>query len=102
MANLVISRLEFFSESRIDLQKEIPNHPELVSRLQNHPAGEFEVRLAEIASYVGLVLDGDYTPEDLDNICEICRHKLWKKRSPIILSSGIVNDILDKRKVEDK
>ena len=89
MANPVNSRLEFFSEARLDLQKEIASHPELVSRLQNHPAGEFEVRLAEIACYVGLVLDGNYTPEDLDAICEICRHKLWEKRSPLILSSTL-------------
>jgi len=85
-------RLDFFSESRIGLQRELPHHPELIALLQNHPAGEFEIRLAEIASYVGLTLHGDYTSLDLDNICEICRHKLWEMRSPIRIVSKIPQD----------
>ena len=82
------SRLAFFSMERIGLQQELKHHPVLVDLLQKHAPDNFEMRLAEIAAYCGLILDGDYVAQDFDNICEICRHKLWSKRSPIILSGN--------------
>lgn len=63
-------RYEIFSDSRIELQREVSNHPILVERLANHPAEEFELKLAEIASYCNIVLHGDYSQEDIDEICE--------------------------------
>lgn len=75
-----------FHQNRIDLQKEITQHPELQARLQNHPADEFEIRLAEIAAYCNIVLHGDYLQLDLDNLCGILCKKLYEKRTMIILN----------------
>ncbi len=69
-----------FSADQIALHKEIPHHPTLVERLQNHPADEYEVRLAEIANYCNIVLHGDYTPDDLDKLCGVLADKLRVKR----------------------
>lgn len=77
--------LEFFPESYIALQRELNNHPELCARLTNHPPQEFELRLAEIASYCEVILDGSYTPDDLDKLCDILYRKLKAKDSGIIL-----------------
>ena len=74
-----------FHQNRIDLSQEVKNHPELVELLNNHPADEFEIRLAEIAAYVDVVLHGDYTPDDLDKLCWVLHKKLMEKRSPIVL-----------------
>lgn len=80
---------EFFPEEYFQLSKEISRHPELVERINNHPANEFEIRLAEVASYLGIILDGDYMPEDLVRLAKIMTVKLADKRvapSVIILN----------------
>ena len=68
-------QLNLFPESYIALNAELNNHPELCRLLANHPPQEFELRLAEIAAYCDVILDGNYTPDDLDKLC----HFLWKK-----------------------
>jgi hypothetical protein len=77
--------LDYFSESRIALNEELPNHPELCELIAKHPASEFELRIAEIAAYCELALDGYYSQEDLDKICDILVRKLKAKNSIIIL-----------------
>lgn len=78
-------KLEFFPESRIRLSQEVKNHPELMDRLKYHPQDEFEVLLAEIASYCEVIMHGDYFQEDIDKLCEILYEKLRDKRGAIIL-----------------
>lgn len=77
---------QMFSEHRNDLAREIPKHPELVELLQKHPQEEFEILLAEIAAYCEVMLDGDYMPEDLDNLSAILYRKLQYKRTGISLA----------------
>ena len=43
-------------------------HPKLAARLANHPADEWEIKLAEIASYCAVVLDGTYSAEEIDRL----------------------------------
>lgn len=81
--------LEFFSDSRIALNHEIVEHPELCVLLANHPAQEFEIRLAEIAAYCEVVLDDWYTPKDLDKLCDILWNKLREKRGGIVVVSDL-------------
>lgn len=77
--------LVYFTTVQQELNKEVIQHPELMERLKNHPAGEFEIRLAEIAAYCNLALDDTYQGKDIDNICEYCLNYLQRKRIPIIL-----------------
>ena len=77
--------LVFFPESYIALNQEVGNHPELCELLAKHPPQEFEIRIAEIAAYCGIVLDGYYTPEDLERFADILVRKLKDKNSIIIL-----------------
>lgn len=81
----MVAHLEFFPESYIALNQEVGNHPELCELLAKHPPQEFEIRLAEIAAYCGVVLDGYYTPEDLEKLAHILVGKLKDKNCLIIL-----------------
>lgn len=77
--------IEMFPESYVALNQELNNHPELCALLANHPPQEFEIRLAEIATYCGVLLDGTYTPDDLEKLADILWRKLREKSSLIIL-----------------
>ena len=76
---------EFFPPHMIELQEEIFQHPELCRLLANHPPQETETRIAEIAAYCNVILDGIYTPAELENLCEVLLRKLREKRTQIIL-----------------
>ena len=69
-----------FSEERIALAQEVKNHPKLVEVLQGMDAGpdDWELRLAAIAHYCGIVVDGEYMPSELDKLADIC---YWRLRS---------------------
>lgn len=77
--------VNMFPQSYIDLQRELSNHPRLCELLCNHPPQEFELRIAEIATYCDVVLDGQYTPDDMDGLCDLLTKKLRQKTSGIIL-----------------
>jgi len=70
-----------FSDERISLNIEVRKHPKLLEVLAQHPQDEFEILLAQIASYCEVVLNGEYLPSDLDNICKACYNKLVFKRT---------------------
>ncbi len=79
-------KIEMFHQNRIDLDREIQKHPELIEVLKNQEANEVEMRIAVIAMYCDVVLHGDYTPLDLDDLCGVLYKKLIEKRVPLILS----------------
>lgn len=83
-------QLEFFHQNRVDLQKEVNRHPELLQILEEQEyrgkEDDWEVQLAEIATYCEVMLDGNYMPHELDHLCGILYKKLIEKRVPIILS----------------
>lgn len=72
--------LEYFSEAKLALNQEVQNHPDLMQLLAKHGNGEFEIKLAEIAAYCEVILDGYYIDADLDEICRRLTDKLYKAR----------------------
>lgn len=85
-----MAHLEFFPEERIRLQQELIHHPELCEFLAKHPANEFEIRLSEIAAYCEVILDGYYSQEELNKLCDILTRRLIQKRTGFQLE-GIVH-----------
>jgi len=77
--------LDFFPQERIELQKEVRLHPELMSILSEAKKVDFEVQLAHIAAYCGIALDGVFYAKDLDAICDMLVWKLRSRRTSIIL-----------------
>ena len=80
------STFEMFSQHRLDLAAEVKKHPTLIEYMQKHPQDEFEILLAEIASYCEVILNDSYTPSDLDNLCKILHQKLVVKRTGIVFA----------------
>jgi hypothetical protein len=74
-----------FPESLIQLNREIEHHPKLMELLANHPMNELEVKLAEVAAYVEVILDGDYGPKDVDGLCTTLRERLYTKRTGVLI-----------------
>jgi hypothetical protein len=72
--------INLFPECFIQLQAELTHHPRLQEILQQQPGTEWEIRLAQIAHYCSVILDGDYLPEDVERVCEILRIKLVELR----------------------
>jgi len=83
-----MAELVYFDRRRLALQQELQFHPDVVEKLQRYRADNFELILSEICSVFGIVLDGDYLPEDLNCVCEILTKKLYERRSGILVLSG--------------
>lgn len=69
---------EYFPEGYIALQKELMTglHPALERLLAKHPPNELDIRIAEIASYCKILLDGIYTIEERNKLCFILAGRL--------------------------
>jgi len=82
-------RFELFPEGYIALNKELASglHPKLEVLLNKHPVNEVDIRLAEIASYCMVLLDGTYTIAERDKLCFILAGRLEVLREA---PSGII------------
>ena len=68
--------LEYFPEAFIALNKEVIYHPRLMAILAKHPEAEFELKLAEIAAYCFIEVDGEFTQDDLVKLADLCLERL--------------------------
>ena len=70
--------IQFFPEGYIALNKELATglHPKLEKLLANHLADEVDIKLAEIATYCSVALDGVYTLAERDKLCFILAGRL--------------------------
>lgn len=74
------AHINIWPDELIQLNMELRHHPELMQLLSNHPSGEWEIKIAEIALYCEVILDGDYLPEEIKRLAEILRVKLVARR----------------------
>lgn len=81
-----MATLEFFSEERIALNREIIHHPALGVALAAHADTDFSEKLAEICTYLGIAIDSYLKPRDVDKLCGILTQLLQQKRALIITS----------------
>lgn len=80
------NHLDYFGKEKEDLTKEVKNHPQLLALLANHPVDEFEIKLAEIAAYCEVILDGEYSQGEIRHLCKILTEKLIHKRTGIVFT----------------
>lgn len=83
--------IAMFPEEFIDLNRELEYHPVLTDLMGNIPANEFELRIANVAAYCEIIVDGSYGPDDLINLAKICLQKLQDKRKKIVIVDGKIN-----------
>lgn len=71
-------KFEFFPEGFIALNRELATglHPKLEVLLAAQPVNEVDIRLAQIASYCQVVLDGSYSLAERDKLCFILAGRL--------------------------
>lgn len=83
-------KVAYFPPEFVTLSQEIIHHPVLIDLLQDYPADEdsFELRLAGIAAYCEIMLDGDYMPDDIVRIAKMCTQRLQDKRKKVIIQNG--------------
>lgn len=69
---------EIFPDEYIALNRELrtQNHPLLQETLARICAEDVDMKLAHIASYCEVVMDGDYTLDDRLKLCTILTQKL--------------------------
>lgn len=73
-----MSTHEYFPDGVIALNKELASgyHGTLQRKLDNHPAAETEIRLAEIASHCSIALNGIYGPVQIEELAAILAGRL--------------------------
>ena len=87
---------EFFSEARIALQREIGEHDRLVHLIAEagFTVGEdWPSIVAMCAAYLGIEMDGVYTPKEMEYLEDKYYWKLRRLRTMIILpaNAGSIN-----------
>lgn len=79
------AHINIWPDELIALNTELRNHPVLMQLLANHQrnddVNEWETKLAEIAVYCEVILDGEYLPEDVQRLCGILHKKLIGRRT---------------------
>lgn len=80
-----VLNIVMFPQELIDLDLELAHHPLLIELINQHPANEWEMRLAHIASYCEVILDGVYGHEQILQLSKILTQKLQDKRKKLIL-----------------
>lgn len=69
-----------YPEAAIAVDTEIhQNHPELLKLLSKYPSRHLESKVAAIAAYCGLALDGTFTEKDLEKLFQMLYDKLKQK-----------------------
>lgn len=78
--------LEYHDEIFVELGKETLLHEQLcINLLQLPKDSPVELKIAEIATYCDVVLDGTYSPEDVTKLCHTLYNRLRKKRGELVL-----------------
>lgn len=75
------AHINIWPEELIQLNRETLNHPKLMERLANHPSSEWEIKIAEIALYCEVILDGHYLPEEMVRLAAILTKRLIERRT---------------------
>lgn len=79
-------KYEMFDPEIIDLNQEVAFHPDLMELLGKQTNRDVYVLLLEVATFCGVVVEGDYPKEDILKLCKILTKKLFERRTGVILS----------------
>jgi hypothetical protein len=70
----------YFEPELLELRAEINYHPDLLVILQAQQNMDIYIQLCEISAFCGMVLDGDYTKQDILAVCKKCTDTLRSRR----------------------
>jgi hypothetical protein len=76
-----------FPEVAIRMNEEIlNNHPELTKILSRYPGRDLEVKVATVAAYCNVAVDGDFKEKELESLFELLYKKLKEKSAIRVVS----------------
>lgn len=75
-----------FPDEMLELQSEIKHHPILMEALKELQGYNFSFQLAAVATYCDVLLDGDYSTQDILKIAERLTRKLQDKRAGHVIT----------------
>jgi hypothetical protein len=82
---------EYFPPALIALNEEVLNHERLKYNLSVQEDQDVYIRIAEVAAYAGVVLDGTYTQEDIIKLADMLVQRLRAMRATIIVPTSALN-----------
>lgn len=80
---------DYFPQELIDLRIEIQRHPELLKILHEQEDKDVYIQIMEIATHCKILVTGEYTRDDMLNLCKMLTQKLMSMRSIIVLPPTI-------------
>ena len=87
--NLKNPAYDYFPEELIALRREIQHHPPLLKLLAEQEDKDVYIQILEIAAYCKILVAGEYTRDDMLNLCEMLTKKLMSMRTIIALPPGL-------------
>ncbi len=87
--NLKNPAFDYFPEELIDLRREIQNHPPLLKLLAEQEDKDVYIQILEIAAYCKILVAGEYTRDDMLNLCKMLTQKLMSMRTLVIIPPTI-------------
>lgn len=79
-------KFELYEQELQDLNREVMFHPDLQKILQGQEEKDLYVQIADIAAFCEIVLEGDYTKEDILKLCVVLTKHLYSRRTGIMIS----------------
>jgi hypothetical protein len=87
--NLKNPAYDYFPEELIALRREIQEHPPLLKILAKQEDKDVYIQILEIAAYCKILVAGEYTRDDMLNLCEMLTKKLMSMRTLVVIPPGI-------------
>ncbi len=76
---------DYFPQELIDLRIEISKHPDLLKLLHEQEDKDVYIQILEIAAYCKILVMGEYTKDDMLNLCKMLTEKLMSMRTIIVI-----------------
>lgn len=76
---------DYFPQDLIDLRIEVQKHPPLLKLLHEQEDKDVYIQILEIAAYCKILVVGEYTREDMLNLCKMLTEKLMSMRTIIVI-----------------
>lgn len=76
---------EYFPQELIDLRLEIQKHPPLLKVMAEQEDKDVYIQILEIAAYCKILVAGEYTRDDMLNLCKMLTQKLMSMRTIVVI-----------------
>lgn len=76
-----MASIEMWNEAKIALSRELNNHPKILEEIEAAESEDYPNLLATVAAHFNVIVEGYYSPMQLDILADKLYHKLVARRS---------------------